>query len=84
MPRLTDWLSVSPPLPPLPPLLPSSPHHTPRYDLSQPKAADAIEAAVEVVLNTGIRTGDIKQPGCTLVGCKAMGEAVVAALAEVK
>jgi 3-isopropylmalate dehydrogenase len=55
-----------------------------RYDLAQPDAADDIEKAVEIVLNKGIRTGDIKQPGCTLVGCKEMGAAVVAALAEVK
>ena len=51
-----------------------------RYDLAQPEAADAIEAAVEKVLDQGYRTGDIKQDGCTMVGCKAMGEAVVAAL----
>merc|ERR1711871_1669357 len=51
-----------------------------RYDLAQPEAADAIEAAVERVLDQGYRTGDIQQDGCQLVGCKAMGEAVVAAL----
>lgn len=55
-----------------------------RYDLSQPQAADDIERAVEVVLNKGIRTGDIKQEGCTLVGCKEMGAAVVDAIKELK
>lgn len=54
-----------------------------RYDLSQPKAADQVEAAVELVLNKGFRTGDIKQEGCKLVGCKAMGEEVTKAIAEV-
>jgi 3-isopropylmalate dehydrogenase len=53
-----------------------------RYDLSRPEAADEIEAAVERVLNQGIRTGDIKQDGCKLVGCKEMGEAVVAAISS--
>ena len=53
-----------------------------RYDLSRPKEADQIEAAVEIVLNKGFRTGDIKQDGCKLVGCKEMGEAVVAAINE--
>ena len=38
-----------------------------RYDLSQPGAADDLEAAVEAVLDKGFRTGDIMQPGCTLV-----------------
>ena len=38
-----------------------------RYDLSQPSAADDLEAAVEAVLDKGFRTGDIMQPGCTLV-----------------
>ena len=40
-----------------------------RYDLSQPEAADDLEAAVEVVLDKGLRTGDIMQPGCTQVVC---------------
>ena len=54
-----------------------------RYDLDQAKAADQIEAAVEAVLNKGIRTGDIHQTGVTtLVGCKQMGEEVVKALKE--
>jgi 3-isopropylmalate dehydrogenase len=37
---------------------------------------------VEKVLNKGIRTGDIMQDGCTLVGCKQMGEEVAKALDE--
>jgi len=47
-----------------------------RYDLSRPEAADQIEKAVEIVLNEGIRTGDIKQEGCKVVGCIEMGKAV--------
>ena len=52
-----------------------------RYDLSQPKAADALEKAVEKVLDAGFRTPDILQEGTTLVGCKRMGEEVKKALA---
>jgi 3-isopropylmalate dehydrogenase len=51
--------------------------------LNQAAAADQIEAAVEKVLDSGIRTGDIMQDGCTLVGCKQMGEEVTKALSEV-
>jgi 3-isopropylmalate dehydrogenase len=32
------------------------------------------------VLSQGLRTADIYQPGCEKIGCKAMGDAVVAAL----
>ena len=35
---------------------------------------------VEKVLNDGLRTGDIMQPGKQQVGTKAMGDAVIAAL----
>jgi 3-isopropylmalate dehydrogenase len=51
-----------------------------RYDLNRPAEADLIEKAVEVVLDKGIRTADIKQDGCQLVGCKQMGEEVVKAI----
>ena len=54
-----------------------------RYDLSRPEAADQLEAAVELVLNKGFRTGDIRQDGCTTIGCKAMGEEVTKCIAEV-
>lgn len=54
-----------------------------RYDLSRPEAADQLEAAVELVLNKGFRTGDIRQEGCTTIGCKAMGEEVTKCIAEV-
>ena len=51
-----------------------------RYDLDQAAAADAIEEAVEKVLEDNLRTVDIKQEGCKVLGCKAMGAAVVARL----
>jgi 3-isopropylmalate dehydrogenase len=49
-----------------------------KYDLDRPEEAKILEDAVEAVLDAGLRTGDIKQEsdGCTLIGCKAMGEAV--------
>jgi len=40
--------------------------------------AQAIEAAVQKTLQQGFRTGDIREDGCTLVGCVAMGDAVLA------
>ncbi len=53
-----------------------------RYGLNQPQAAEAIETAVQTVLNQGYRTGDILSPGQQLVGCQAMGEQLLKALAE--
>ena len=38
--------------------------------------ADAIENAVNAVLDDGYRTGDIMQEGMTKVGCKKMGDLV--------
>jgi len=52
-----------------------------RYGLDQPEAADKIEAAVTTVLDQGYRTGDIMAEGMTAVGCKAMGDAILKALA---
>lgn len=49
-----------------------------RYSLDMPAEADAIEAAVNRTLESGLRTGDIMEPGMTRVGCAAMGEAIVA------
>ncbi|HIK54381.1 MAG TPA: 3-isopropylmalate dehydrogenase [Synechococcales cyanobacterium M55_K2018_004] len=51
-----------------------------RYGLNQPEAADQIEQAVLKVLDQGYRTGDILSEGMTLVGCKGMGEALLAVL----
>jgi 3-isopropylmalate dehydrogenase len=51
-----------------------------RYGLDQPAAAEKIEQAVLKVLDQGYRTGDILSEGMTLVGCQAMGEALLKAL----
>ncbi len=51
-----------------------------RFTLQQPAAAARIEAAVNVVLSDGLRTGDIFSPGMRRVGTRDMGDAVVAAL----
>ncbi|MGQ9866598.1 MAG: 3-isopropylmalate dehydrogenase [Pseudanabaenaceae cyanobacterium] len=51
-----------------------------RYGLQQPAAAAAIEQAVTKVLDQGLRTGDIWAEGTTKVSCRAMGEAIRAAL----
>ncbi|MBE9181199.1 3-isopropylmalate dehydrogenase [Oculatella sp. LEGE 06141] len=51
-----------------------------RYGLNEPEAADRIEKAVLTVLDQGLRTGDIMSPGMQLVGCQAMGEALLKAL----
>ncbi|BAZ51107.1 3-isopropylmalate dehydrogenase [Nostoc sp. NIES-4103] len=51
-----------------------------RYGLDQPKAADRIEQAVFQVLEQGDRTGDIMSSGKNLLGCCAMGDALIKAL----
>src|SRR5471032_1613887 len=51
-----------------------------RYSFNLQDAADAIEKAVSLVLDQGLRTGDIWSAGCTKVGTQEMGDAVVAAL----
>jgi 3-isopropylmalate dehydrogenase len=48
-----------------------------KHSFNETAAAEAIEAACAAVLAEGYRTGDIMEPGKTLVGCKAMGELVV-------
>jgi len=54
-----------------------------RYTFKHEASAAAIEQAVSDVLYDGLRTGDIMdsdETGLTLVGCKQMGEAVLAKL----
>ncbi|MDZ8023516.1 MAG: 3-isopropylmalate dehydrogenase [Nostoc sp. DedQUE11] len=51
-----------------------------RYGLNQAEAADNIEKAVLQVLEQGDRTGDIISPGKNLLGCRAMGNALILAL----
>jgi 3-isopropylmalate dehydrogenase len=52
-----------------------------RFSLHQPEAAARIERAVQAVLAAGLRTADIWSEGTQKVGTRAMGDAVVAALA---
>ena len=52
-----------------------------RFTLNQPEAAARIERAVQAVLKSGLRTADIWAEGTHKVGTRAMGDAVVAALA---
>ncbi|NJO41995.1 MAG: 3-isopropylmalate dehydrogenase [Cyanobacteria bacterium CRU_2_1] len=51
-----------------------------RYGLDEPEAADRLEQAVLKVLDADYRTGDIMSLGMKLVGCQAMGEALLEAL----
>ena len=51
-----------------------------RYSLDEGPAADAIEAAVEHVLNEGLRTLDIASSPADAATTEAMGDAVVAAI----
>jgi 3-isopropylmalate dehydrogenase len=51
-----------------------------RHSLAAEAAAIAVEQAVGKVLEDGLRTADIAQPGAPTVGTEAMGKAVIAAL----
>ena len=51
-----------------------------RYSLDQDVFARQIEAAVSAVLQQGLRTSDIAEKGEPVIGTRAMGDAVVAAL----
>lgn len=53
-----------------------------RYSLNEGAAADAIEAAVEQVLNSGLRTLDIAKNPADAVSTRGMGDAVVAAVSS--
>jgi 3-isopropylmalate dehydrogenase len=52
-----------------------------RHSLGWLEEAEAIEAAVGKVLDQGLRTRDIAEPGATVVGCLEMGKAVAEAVA---
>jgi 3-isopropylmalate dehydrogenase len=51
-----------------------------RYSFERGEEAKLVERAVEQVLDEGLRTGDIMQPGKKQVGTREMGDAVIAAL----
>ena len=48
-----------------------------RYSFGMAAEADAIESAVNAVLDAGLRTADMMADGCTKVGCAAMGDAIL-------
>ncbi|QJT10583.1 3-isopropylmalate dehydrogenase [Oceanidesulfovibrio marinus] len=48
-----------------------------RHAFDLPEEATVIENAVQAVLKEGLRTGDIMEQGKQLLGCTAMGDAVV-------
>jgi 3-isopropylmalate dehydrogenase len=48
-----------------------------RHSLGQSEAADAVENAVERVLDSGARTADIAAPGDAVIGCEEMGRRVL-------
>ncbi len=48
------------------------------YSFDLPQEAAAVEQAVAQVLGDGLRTGDSMAPGCTLVSCSQMGDAIAA------
>jgi 3-isopropylmalate dehydrogenase len=49
-----------------------------RYSFAMGKEADVIDQAIAATLAKGLRTGDIKSEGATVVGTAAMGAAVIA------
>ncbi|MFN5194003.1 MAG: 3-isopropylmalate dehydrogenase [Cyanobacteriota bacterium] len=51
-----------------------------RVGLGRQEAAADLEQAVASVLASGFRTGDLMAEGCTLVGCRAMGERLLQSL----
>jgi 3-isopropylmalate dehydrogenase len=53
-----------------------------RHSLGLEREAVAIEAAVESVLNEGVRTPDIADTGTEVVGTQVMGDLVVQALTK--
>jgi len=53
-----------------------------RYSLDESGMAARVDAAVDRVLDSGMRTADIHSPGMEQVGTEKMGDAVVSALRE--
>lgn len=49
-----------------------------RYSFNMIAEADALEASIATVLESGVRTGDIMAPGCREVGTTEMGDAILA------
>ncbi|MEL0069592.1 MAG: 3-isopropylmalate dehydrogenase [Betaproteobacteria bacterium] len=53
-----------------------------RYGFGHLEIADRIDNAVKLVLENGLRTKDITQPGCKEVGTQQMGDAVIERLTQ--
>jgi 3-isopropylmalate dehydrogenase len=53
-----------------------------RYALGEPGAAAAIDSAVQSVIESGLRTGDIYSEGTRKVGTREMGEAIAAVVEQ--
>jgi 3-isopropylmalate dehydrogenase len=53
-----------------------------RYSFDMAAEADLVDESVKDVLNAGFRTGDIMQPGMTLVGTTGMGDALLEAMTK--
>jgi len=51
-----------------------------KYSFNLQKEADAVDAAVESVLNAGLRTADLARKGEKFIPCREMGDAVVKAI----
>ena len=47
-----------------------------RYSLDRNDDANLVEEAIDLVLQNGLRTADIMQPGKTLVSTEKMGEEI--------
>src|SRR5215211_2010353 len=55
-----------------------------RYSFDRGKEADLIDEAIAAALAKGLRTADIKSEGTTVVGTRAMGEAILAEMEQLK
>ena len=53
-----------------------------KYSFNYVRESDIIEAAVENVLNKGLRTADIANPNETTISCTQMGDAIIKELEE--
>ncbi|MFL4977674.1 MAG: 3-isopropylmalate dehydrogenase, partial [Xanthobacteraceae bacterium] len=55
-----------------------------RYSFDRGKEADLIDEAIAAALAKGLRTADIKSEGATVIGTRAMGEAILAEMEQRK
>jgi len=51
-----------------------------RYSFGLADAADRLDAAIARTLANGLRTPDIRSPGCRVVSTAELGDAIVAEL----